>query len=396
MNNRKVLQEIRLMKFSEIYNWWTEKRLSQTEAAVLLGLCERTFRRYCRKHEQEEFEALYDKRIEKIAHNSASVDEVMEMMELFQTKYPNFTVAHFYDKYRQDHRGQRSYSWVKNQLQGHGLIRKAKKRGAHRRKRERTPMVGMLLHQDGSTHEWVVGTQWDLIVTLDDATSEIYSAFFVEEEGTHSSFLGVRETILSQGLFCSLYTDRGSHYWTTPEVGGKVDKDNLTQFGRAMRQLGIEMIAAYSPEARGRSERMFGTLQQRLPKELALVGITTMEAANDFLKKIYLPQHNARFTVKPKEEERAFVPWLDSSMNLHEILCIQEQRTVKKDNTVSYQNKILQIPKQQNRCHYIKAKVRVHEYADGSLAIFHGPRKLAIYESNGSLVEAKAKHVAVG
>jgi len=391
MNRTQVLQEIRLMRFTEIYDRWRVNRLTQEEAAQLLGVHERTFRRYCRKHETEGAEGLYDRRLDKAAHNAAPLDEVMEVLTLFETRYPNFTVAHFYDKYRDEHAGQRSYNWVREQLQSHGMVKKAKKRGAHRRKRERAPMAGMMLHQDGSTHEWVPGKQWDLIVTLDDANSEVYSGFFVDEEGTHSSFQAVKEVILEHGLFCSLYTDRGSHYWTTPTVGGKVDKNNLTQFGRAMAQLGIDMIPAYSPEARGRSERMFGTLQQRLPKELALAGITTMEEANQFLRDVYWPKHNAKFAVKPKEEDRAFVPWIDSGMNLEDILCIQEQRTVSNDNTISYRGKSLQIPKQKHRCHYIKAKVRIHEYADKTLAIFHGPRKLANYDANGDIVTPKAK-----
>jgi hypothetical protein len=374
------------MKFMEVYDWWQESRLTQEEAAHLLGICERTFRRYCRKHEAKGAEGMYDQRLDKKAHNTAPVDEIVELLTLFETRYSNFTVSHFYDKYRDEHKGQRSYSWVKNQLQTSGLAKKTKKRGAHRRKRERAPMAGMLIHQDGSRHEWVEGQYWDLIVTLDDATSEVYSGFFVEEEGTASSFQGVSEVILQHGLFCSLYTDRGSHYWTTPKVGGKVDKVNLTQFGEAMKRLEIDMIAAYSPEARGRSERLFGTVQQRLPKELALAGITTKEEANRFLKDTYWPKHNERFAVKPKDTVRAFIPWKNSGMNLQDILCIQEKRTVRKDNTVSYRNKTLQIPEQSYRYSFNKTEVRVHEYSDGSMSIFHGPRKLAKYDETGNLV----------
>lgn len=215
-------------------------------------------------------------------------------------------------------------------------MKKGKKRGAHRRKRERRPLKGMMLHQDASTHEWVEGQKWDLVVTMDDADNEIYSAIFVEEEGTQSSFQEVQEVIENQGIFCSLYTDRGSHYWTTKKAGGKVESNEPTQFGRAMYQLGIEMIAAYSPEARGRSERMFGTLQGRLPKELALAGITEKEEANRYMREVFLPSFNTRFKVKIDEEITSFVPWLDSHLKLREILCIKGQREVKKDNTVSY------------------------------------------------------------
>jgi hypothetical protein len=242
-------------------------------------------------------------------------------------------------------------------------------------------MVGMMIHQDASTHEWVDGQIWDLVVTLDDANSEIYSAFFVDEEGTLSSFRGVKETIESKGLFCSFYSDRGSHYWHTPKAGGKVDKKNPTQFGRAMAALGIDMIAAYSPEARGRSERMFGTLQGRLPQELKSAGITTMDDANRFLKEVFIPEFNERFTVATKEEHSAFVPWdKGCTICLDDILCLQEKRTVGKDNTVSYRGEKWQIPDTKTRYSYAKTSVNVHEYADGSLSIFHGPRKLVHFE----------------
>jgi hypothetical protein len=272
---------------------------------------------------------------------------------------------------------------VKNTLQSKGLVLKSTKRGVHRKRRERAPLPGMMLHQDGSKHEWVPGKQWDLIVTMDDATNEHYSMFFVEEEGTASSFQGVRDVIVQRGLFSSLYTDRGSHYWFTPKEGGKVSKTQLTQFGRAMKHLGTQMIAAYSPEARGRSERAFETHQDRLVKELALHGITNMDAANRYLAKTYLPAYNAEFMQSASEEGSAFVPWAGN--NLDDILCEQDERTVSADNCVSFEGKKLQIPADRYRCHYVRVKVRVHRYLDGSLAIFHGPRKLADYDRQGKL-----------
>jgi hypothetical protein len=243
----------------------------------------------------------------------------------------------------------------------------------------------MMLHQDGSPHEWVPGCQWDLIVTLDDATSEIYSAFFVEEEGTMSSLQGLREVIATRGLFSSLYTDRGSHYWHTDVAGGRVDQTRLTQVHRALQQLGVTLIPAYSPEARGRSERAFRTLQDRLPKELALAGITEMAAANRYLTEQFLPQHNQRFMVQATEPGTAFIPW--SGTSLAEILCVHEERVVAKDNTVRYQGLSLQIPQDPHRFHYVKVTVRVHAYPDGTLAVFHGPRCLARYQTDGRLIE---------
>ena len=253
------------------------------------------------------------------------------------------------------------------------------------------PLPGMMLHQDGSSHQWVPGQWWDLIVTMDDATSDIHSAFFIEEEGTMSTFRGLSEVISVNGLFCALYADRGSHYWHTSEAGGKVDRDNPTQVGRALAQLGIELIAAYSPEARGRSERMFGTLQKRLPQELRLAGISTMEEANRFLRDTFLPEHNQRFAIAPEEPGSAFVPFAG---NLDDILCIQEERTVGNDNTVRYKGLVLQIPEDRHRHHYVKARVRVHQYPDGHLAVFHGPRCLAVYNADGTFKEKTEREAA--
>jgi hypothetical protein len=231
-----------------------------------------------------------------------------------------------------------------------------------------------------------------LIATMDDATSEHYSMFFVDEEGTASSMRGVQDVIATRGLFSSFYSDRGSHYWNTPEAGGKVDKVNLTQFGRAMRQLGIEMVAAYSPEARGRSERAFGTHQGRLPQELALAGITNMDQANRYLTEVYLPAFNGEFTQPAMEEGTAFVSWIGGS--LEDILCEQYERTVGPDNCVRFENLILQIPADRHRCHYVKARVRVNRYANGALAIFHGPRGLAYFTPDGKPITDELQQVA--
>jgi transposase len=385
------LQGVRKMRFLKTYEDWQSSKLSQAEAARILGVCERTFRRYINRFEDEGEPGLEDKRLSQASHRRAPLDEVMALTERYQARHMGWNVKHFYAWYQREG-GNRSYSWVKNQLQSASLVAKSPGRGKHRRRRQRAPLPGMMLHQDGSTHEWVPDKHWDLIVTLDDATSKHYSMFFVEEEGTVSSFLGVKEVIEKQGLFCSLYVDRGSHYWHTPEAGGKVDKRNPTQFGRGLRQLGIELIPAYSPEARGRSERAFGTHQERLPKELALAGITDMAEANRYLAEVYMPNHNAEFTCPATEEGTAFIP--APAIDLDNILCEQFERTVNKDNCVSFEGRILQIPAQRHRLHYVKAKVRVHRYLDGNLAIFHGPRCLANYDAQGNLLAADLRMAA--
>jgi hypothetical protein len=368
------------MRFEEAYEGWNEGRLTQAEAAQILGMCERSFRRYLSRYEAEGLEGLIDRRLEQVSNRRAPVDEVMALTDQYRSRHTGWNVKHFHNWYGRSG-GLRSYTWVKKRLQEAKLVAKGEKRGAHRKRRERSALPGMMIHQDGSTHEWVAGQMWDLISTMDDATSEHYSMFFVEQEGTVSSFRGVQAVIAAHGLFSSFYSDRGSHYWNTPEAGGKVDKENLTQFGRAMKHLGIDMIAAYSPEARGRSERAFGTHQGRLPQELALAGITRMADANQYLAKVYLPAFNAEFALPAMEEGSAFVPWIGASLD--DILCEQFERTVGSDNCVRFDGLILQIPADRHRCHYVKAQVRVNRYANGALALFHGPRGLAYFTPEG-------------
>jgi hypothetical protein len=310
-------------------------------------------------------------------------DDEAEIERLYRTRYQGFTAVHFHEHLTHDHLHRWSYTRVKQLLQAKGLLEKAPRRGVHRRKRPRRPLPGMMLHQDGSRHAWLAGqAELDLIVTMDDATSEIYSAFLTEEEGTDSTFRGLLEVFGRNGLPLSLYTDRGSHYFHTPEAGGKVDRGQPTQVGRALTQLSVEHIAAYSPEARGRSERMFRTLQDRLPKEMSLAGIATVEAANAWLRDTYIVSHNARFAAKAEQAGSAFVA--ATGLDLAETLCVQEERIVGNDNCVSFGGRKLQVPESPLRPHFVKATVKVHRYPDGRLAVFHGRRCLGRYGGDGT------------
>ena len=376
MRRTEQLQGLRMLKLKDVFGRWDEGDLSQLEAAELLGMSERTFRRWVRRFDEEGDDGLVDRRLGRRSGRAVPDDVAEEVERLYRERYAGFTAKHFHEHLVRQHEFRWGYTWTKAYLQNRGLLAKAPRRGAHRRKRPRRPLIGMMLHQDASRHSWLGGLgPLDLVVTLDDATSAIYSAILVEEEGTMSSFAGLRETVAVHGLPCALYTDRGSHYFHTPEAGGKVAKGVFTQVGRALAQLGVEHIAAYSPEARGRSERAFRTLQDRLPKELALAGIhDDLEAANRFIREVYLPAHNARFAVTPAETGSAFVAvtleqWSD-------VLCVQEERTVAPDNTVGWDGRRLQIPKQPGRAHFVRARVKVHDYPDSALAIFHGPRCL--------------------
>jgi transposase len=386
MDRARIHEGIRRMRFSDVLDRTERSELSQIEAAELLGISERTFRRWRDRHREEGRSGLSDRRLEP-SPRRASVAEIERMLGLYRDIYRGFTVKHFHEHLVKRHGYTLGYTVTKLHLHRAGLVIPARGRSAHRKKRPRRPMVGMMLHQDASTHAWLPwdAGQHDLVVTMDDATSAIYSAFLVDQEGTASSLRGVREVIAAHGLFCSLYTDRGSHYFETPVAGARVSKTVLTQFGRALRQLGIEHIAAYSPQARGRSERVFSTLQDRLPKELALAGIGTVEATNAWLRDVYIPEHNRRFAIAAEQTGSAFA--IDKDGVWREILCVQEERRVGNDNTVKWRRSILQLPASRLRSHFVKATVRVHEYPDGRLAVFWGPHRLADYEANGAIVE---------
>src|SRR5215470_17267554 len=336
MNRATWLQGRRMLKFRDVLSRWERRELSMMEAGELLGMSERQFRRYRDRFEDDGEAGLIDRRLGKPSPRRIEGGEVDRMLELYRTHYRGWNVKHFHEQGVRDHKFGWGYTWTKTQLHAAGLVERVKRRGAHRRKRERKPCEGMMLHQDGSRAAWLSGQPaLDLIVTMDDATSTIYSAFLVEEEGTMSTFRALLEVFTAHGLPSSLYTDRGSHYFFTAKAGEAVDRGHLTQVGRALDRLGVEHIAAYSPEARGRSERMFATLQDRLVKELDHAGLRDVDTANAWIRDVYLPAHNARFARPAAVAQSAFVKVADTAV-LRETLCVQEERVVDRANTVAF------------------------------------------------------------
>jgi transposase len=388
MRRTSTLWEVFVLRFEEAMARYRKRRLTADEAGEILGMSGRHFRRLLVRYDEDGAAGLHDRRLGKPSPRRAPAAELTRMQILYQERYRDFTVKHFHEQLQKQHDYKLGYTVTRLALQGAGLAVKHKRRGTHRKKRQRRALPGMLLFQDGSTHRWIPGLEHDLdlVVTLDDATGAIYSAFLVEQEGTMSSFRGLSETIAEHGLFCAFYTDRGGHYFYTPKAGGKVDKSRLTQVGRALAQLGITHIASYSPEARGRMERVFGTLQNRLPPELRVAEIATVAAANHYLKQHFVPDYNARFGVAPAEEGTAFVAY--AGRPLQDVLCVQHNRQVGRDNCVIWKGLALQIPPQPHRHHYVKAILRVHEYPDGQLAIFDGPSCLARFDSKGRPIDA--------
>jgi len=387
MRRTAVLWEVFVTRFEDAFDRYRRRRLTAEEAGELLGMSGRHFRRLVLRYEDDGVEGLRDRRIGKVSPRRAPARELQRMEALYRERYSDFNVKHFHEELEKRHGYKLGYTVTRLTLQKAGLVVKAPRRGAHRKRRERRPLPGMLVFQDGSRYAWLAGPpELDLIATMDDATSEVYSLILVAEEGTNSSFLGLGETIGRKGLFRAFYTDRGSHYFLTPKAGGKVDKTRLTQLGRALAQLGITHIASYSPQGRGRMERLFQTLQGRLPAELRLRGIKTVDAANRYLKETFIPEFNARFAVPAAEPGTAFVPYVGRP--LEDVLCLQADRQVGRDNCVLWNGRSLQIPPQRHRHHYVKATVRVHEYPDGQLAIFDGPSCLARFDRAGKPIDA--------
>lgn len=380
------------MKVQDVILKAMAKKITWMAAAEIVGVTDRTMRRMKQRYEEFGYDGLFDQRRGKRSVHRVAMETAERVLALFQEKYFDFSVLHFHEKLRKEHGIELSYSWVKQALQGAGLVARRSKRGKHRRRRPRRPLPGMLLHIDGSKHRWFQDDRYyDLIVIMDDATSEIYYAQLVEEESTATVMQGLREVIETKGLFCALYSDRGSHFFYTPTAGGKVDKSRPTQVGRAMQELAIQTIAAYSPEARGRSERNFGTWQNRLPQELRVAGITTVEEANRFLREDYIAEFNEKFSVAAQERGTAFRPC--GRRELDYIFSVQTERVVDKDNTVAIGPRWWQIEKSRWRYSLAKQTVTIHQHLDGTVSIRFGPHLVGRYGSDGKPlhVEGKAK-----
>jgi transposase len=376
------LQDVLLKAMAKKITWW--------EAAEIIGVTDRTMRRWRERLEAEGYSGLVDRRKGKPSDRRVPLATVEQVLRLYRETYFDLNMRHFQEKLTEEHGIQLSYTWVQKALQGAGLVARGRKRRKHRRRRERRPMPGMLLHIDGSKHQWFGDERWhDLIVILDDATSEIYYAQLVEEESTRTVMAGLREVIERQGLFCALYSDRGSHFFVTPKAGEKVDKHRLTQVGRALKELGVQMIPAYSPQARGRSERSFGTWQGRLPQELRLAAIDTVEGANAFLRARYIAEFNQKFAVAAAEKATAFRRTTRSDLNW--IFTVQTERVVAKDNTVAITDRNWQLEKSRFRSSLAGCTVTIHEHLDGAVSIRYGPHVVGRYTAAGETKKTESR-----
>jgi transposase len=380
----------RAMKIQEVILRAMAKRITWWQAAEIIGISDRSLRRWKERYERQGFDGLFDRRRGKPSPRRVPLVQAEKVLRLYQEKYADLNVRHFYEKLQEVHGIKLSYTWVKLALQGAGLVKKGRKRGVHRKRRPRRPLPGMLLHMDGSRHRWFQDERWyDLIEVLDDATSETYYAQWVESESTRTVMAALKEVIERKGRFCALYSDRASHFFETPKAGGPVDLQRLTQVGRALKELGIQMIPAYSPQARGRGERRFGTWQGRLPQELRLAGIRTLEEANRFLRERYLPEMNRKFAVPAAERGHAFVPVY--GQDLDRIFSVQQERVVANDNTVRVGDQVWQLERTRWRGTLAGCRVTICEHLDGRVSILYGPHVVGRYTARGVSLGAARK-----
>src|SRR5213594_3137007 len=382
----------RAMKISEVITRAISGKINWIQAAEILGMSDRQLRRWRRNWDKYGYGGLFDRRTRRPSPKRVPMADVERVLRLYREKYFDLNVKHFVEKLHSEEQIQLSYTWVKTALQNAGLVKREAKRGPHRRKRPRRPLPGMMLHVDGSRHRWIPGLDQyqDLIVIFDDATSEVYDVQLVEEESTETVMAALKRVVESRGLFCSLYSDRGSHMAWTPKAGGPVDRQKPTQIARALEQLGIELILAYSPQARGRCERLFGTWQGRLPQELRLRHITTVEAANEFLRQDWIAMHDASFSVKAEQTGTAFLPYPGN--DLDKIFSQHHERTIDNDNTVRWEGRCLQIPQQTFRFSMARCRVLLCQHLDQTMSVHYGPHLLGRYDAEGQILQLVHEH----
>lgn len=387
-NETVITREVRQMTRRDIILKAINKQITWIQAADILGISARHMRRLKTRYEKGGYGGLRDYRAGRAYRRRISLETIRELCRLKKEVYPDFSVKHFYEYATQKHKLDLSYNWARIVLEEAGIVEKSPARGKHRRKRERRPMTGMLIHIDGSTHTWIEGLpQQDLILVLDDADGRALYGQFVPQEGTMSTMTALEHVLIRYGRFCELYHDCGSHFGRTSHAGQGPDEEQNGEVTRVLKTLGIRQIFARSPQARGRSERAFGTCQGRLPQELRLEGIRSYEQANVYLNKTFLPKFNKLFTVKPAQPETAFVPLAGIDLKL--LLSIQQERVVRNDNTVIYKNVVLQIPERAERIHFVRCPVTVHEFPNGNLGVSYQGKLLGEYQKDGQLILGK-------
>lgn len=378
----------RSMKVQEIILKAIAGEIKWIQAADILGVSARTIRRKLRSYQEYGIDGLLDLRTCRPSRRRIPYAIVEQVLTLYREEYFDFNVKHFHENLQEKHGFVYSYTWVKDLLQRAGYVKRGKGRGGHRKRRERRPLFGQMLHLDGSDHKWLSlypGQRQVLLLVIDDATGKNLAGQLVEAETTKNCMLIMKEVVEKHGIPAQLYTDRDSVYWYTEKAGGKVDKKNLTQFGRTMDELGVEMIPGYSPQARGRGERWNGTWQGRLVAELRKEGIDNIKDANRYINEVFLPDMNRRFSVEAAKSGSAFVGFGDADLDLI-FSIIHKDRSVYADNTVRVNGLVLQIEQSPYRISFARCKVDIYEHLDGTYSIIWKKRVLGRYNAEGKLI----------
>ena len=385
-----VIAMERAMKIQEVILRAMSGALTWPQAADILGMHPRSLRRWRARQQRVGYDGLLDRRRQRPSPRLAPFAEIERILRLYRERYAGFNVRHFHQLVRRDEHVTLSYTLVKTALQKAGLVAKRRARGRHRRRREPRPCFGELLHLDGSRHQWLalVPELWlTMIVIVDDATKQVlYAELRDGGESVAAIMIALRVVLERHGLPMALYTDRAHWAAHTPTAGGAVDRRHPTQVGRALARLGIEHILGYSPQARGRSERANRTLQGRLVNEFRLAGITTVAAANRYLRDRFLPGFNAEFARPPADPASAFVPL--AGADLDQILCVEEERVVGRDNVVTTARVPLQVAKQPGRRTCAGLRVLVRRHLNGQHSVWHGTRCLGRYDRAGHPLRA--------
>jgi transposase len=392
-----VIAVERAMKLQEVILRAMSGELTWLQAADILGMHPRSLRRWRARQQRVGYDGLLDRRRQRPSPRLVPFGEVQRILHLYRERYAGFNVRHFHQLVRRDEQVTLSYSFVKTALQTAGLVAKRRARGRHRRRREPRPCFGELLHLDGSPHAWLAlcpDQRQTLLAVLDDATKRLLYAHLAAAETTTTVMTALAEVFRTFGLPIALYTDRAGWAFLTPKAGGPIDRTHLTHVGRALAHLGIEHIGAYSPQARGRGERLNRTLQDRLVNELRLAGIATLEAANRYLRDRFMPDYDARFSHAPADPTPAFVPLGD--VDLDQILCEEEERTVAPDNTVSFATVRVQLAKHPGRPSWAGVRVIVRRHLDGSLTVWRGPTRLGLYTATGNPQPPRVEQAVTG
>src|SRR5438445_2497872 len=387
---RRVWREARAMTRREVITKAITKQLSWVQAAEIVGISARQMRRLRRKVERWGMSAVMDQRGGRPRRKRIKAGTIELLCRLKRDVYADFSLRHFYEHVSEKHGVKVSYNWLRLMLQEAGVVEKEPARGRYRHRRERRPLVGMLVHLDASTHEWIAGLpRQDLVVALDDADGRILFARFFPQEGVASTMAALLHVLQKHGRFCQLYTDRGSHFCRTERAGNAPADEQHGQVTRVLRTLGIEHIRAMTPEARGRSERCFGTLRGRLPQELRLHGVTNYQASNRYLERTFIGDFNRRFTGRPRERGSAFSALTDIDLEL--LVSAQHERTVQKDNTVVFERLFLQLAPSPERMHYPRCPVVVHELVDDTLAVSFQGKLIGRFDRQGTTLALQHK-----